>query len=157
MEIAIARNTMASRSRGRKKLEDSDTSTLPPRRSARLQSQEVVRRVISEEPEIANTPAPTADLEDKTRDAEQMCTWDVLPPVLDAKLPHLTREGAKLLHYKQKHLKSWTAQGNQLEEFCKPKSPEYKHLKNAIDATLVFAQEEAVCNPSLPPLKTTSN
>ncbi|KAF2116684.1 trypsin-like cysteine/serine peptidase domain-containing protein [Lophiotrema nucula] len=68
-------------------------------------------------------------------------TW--LGKTLPAKLDGLTDEGVKLLHRKQKKLKSPNSQVHYLHDFCDRGTPAYQSFQNAVNATLVFAQEEA--------------
>lgn len=103
---------------------------------------------IQDSPESESKPTPAGSSTVENSSSESQFSITILPPKLPSSLPGLTKEGRKLLHYKQSRLQSPTSQVHQLHEFCDPNSEVYPALRNAVDATLVFAQEEAVRSAS---------
>ncbi|KAF2741111.1 hypothetical protein EJ04DRAFT_558473 [Polyplosphaeria fusca] len=67
----------------------------------------------------------------------------VLPEKLPSQLEGLTAKGVMLLQHKRRLLTNSPSQFQQLDELSEPESSNHGLLKNALDATLVFAQEEA--------------
>ncbi|KAF2873084.1 trypsin-like cysteine/serine peptidase domain-containing protein [Massariosphaeria phaeospora] len=94
---------------------------------------------ISDSPQ-KETGTPSAS---KLENTQACCSIALLPTKLPSTLPGLNKKSIKLLQYKQQRLKSPDSQTHQLQEFCDPNSEAYGGLKNAVDATLVFAQVEA--------------
>ncbi|ORY00381.1 trypsin-like cysteine/serine peptidase domain-containing protein [Clohesyomyces aquaticus] len=131
--------------------------TLPLRRSTRKQQTPAPAGASSAKPIITpSSPPPsqrpelaeseTTGLSGEASSSPPSSSVAVLPAELPSKLPGLTKHGVKLLKYKQKRLQSSTSQIHRLHEFFdveKGGEEEFEGLKRAVDATLVFAQEEA--------------
>ncbi|KAF2792780.1 trypsin-like serine protease [Melanomma pulvis-pyrius CBS 109.77] len=120
---------------------------MPPRRSARQQhrtgqlgssSQPIL---IPDSP--SSIPVDSITTESTTEVTQKPSSIAILPSKLASQLPGLTKKGVKLLQFKQQQLQSPISQIHQLPDFCDPKDSAYPWLKEAVDATLVFAQEEA--------------
>ncbi|KAH7122301.1 trypsin-like cysteine/serine peptidase domain-containing protein [Dendryphion nanum] len=112
--------------------------TLPLRRSARHQSNYVT--VNQTPPHQTQTHKHKANTPQSIQDST---TISVLPQKLPDKLPGLTKRGVQLLRSKQLHLRSPQSQAHNIHDFYGQKSDKSTLLKQAINATLVFAQEEA--------------
>jgi hypothetical protein len=98
--------------------------------------------VISESPQ----PKPGYSPKDTiaSRDDRNTSSVTTLSATLPSQLPGLSKKGVQLLRSKQELLKSPQSQINNLSDFCDPKLSGFQALREAVDATLVFAQEEAV-------------
>jgi hypothetical protein len=147
---------MTTEGKGRQVLSEVESLALPPRRSARHQSQTLATGSSSQPITISDSPPPLLSCDAKDSATTNIGKEDeliqIIPDLEFVVNRHASqikgingdRELIKLIQDKQAKLLKAASQSHGLGEYVRAEEVGWETLKGAVDATLVFAQEEAV-------------